>query len=101
MTLVSFIIHFSLYAVLGFLVARAMVGSGQVAPSLLLFGLALCTLFGILDELYQLTVPGRGFEWIDILADGLGSAVGLFVFAMLRGRKMTGDGGRGIRRGIR
>jgi len=78
--LASFLIHFLLYAVLGFLAGHALAGEGQFTIRLFLLGLTLCTLFGILDELYQISVPGRAFEWIDVLANGLGSAAGLGVF---------------------
>jgi VanZ family protein len=80
-TIVSFVIHFFLYAVLGFLAGRALVGGKRVTPGLFLVGLVLCTAFGVLDELYQQLIPGRGFEWIDITANTIGSAVGIFVFA--------------------
>ena len=79
-TLASFLIHFLLYGVLGFLTGRALSGDGPFTTRLFLVGLVLCTLFGFLDELYQISVPGRAFEWIDVLANGLGSAVGLGVF---------------------
>ena len=78
--LASFLIHFLLYGMLGFLAGRALTGDGPFTTRLFLVGLVLCTLFGFLDELYQISVPGRAFEWIDVLANGLGSAVGLGVF---------------------
>jgi hypothetical protein len=79
-TLASFLIHFLLYGVLGFLAGCALAGSGPFTIHLFLVGLALCTLFGLLDELYQISIPGRDFEWVDVLANGLGSAAGLGVF---------------------
>ncbi len=79
-TLASFLIHFFLYGVLGFLAGRSLAGGGQLTIRLFLIGLILCTLFGLLDELYQISVPGRAFEWIDVLANGLGSAAGLGMF---------------------
>ena len=79
-TLGSFLIHFLLYGVLGFLAGRALAGDGPFTTRLFLVGLVLCTLFGLLDELYQISVPGRAFEWIDVFANGLGSAAGLILF---------------------
>jgi VanZ family protein len=58
------------------------VALGTPTPWAFLLALALCAAFGLLDELYQLTVPGRGFEWIDLLADALGALVGLTIFAV-------------------
>ena len=79
-TLASFLIHFLMYGVLGYLAGRALTTEGQLTTRLFLVGLVLCTLFGLLDELYQISVPGRTFEWIDVLANGMGSAAGLYVF---------------------
>lgn len=37
-------------------------------------------LYGLTDELHQLRIPGRDFEFTDLLADGIGALVGvLFV----------------------
>ena len=83
-TLVSFVFHFFLYAVLGFLTGRALVGNGLLPPGAFLLGLALCTAFGILDELYQQLIPGRGFQWIDVVANAIGAVFGLFFFASKR-----------------
>jgi VanZ family protein len=80
--LVSFVIHFSLYAVLGFLAGRAVVDAGPLTPGAFLLALALCAAFGLLDELYQVGVPGRGLDGVDLLADALGALVGLSIFAV-------------------
>ncbi len=114
-TLVSLLIHFTLYLVLGFLVARALMlksgcnprsvedglsGAGQdisvvsrhhemSGQAHLLLSLALCLIFAFIDERYQLTVPGRGFEWIDLLADGVGSVIGIALWVFVR--KRVGD----------
>ena len=80
-TLASFLIHFLLYGVLGFLTGRALAGRGGFTLRLILIGWVMCTLFGLLDELYQISVPGRTFEWIDVLANVVGSAAGLGVFS--------------------
>jgi VanZ family protein len=33
----------------------------------------LCTAYGLSDEVHQLFVPRRSFDWFDILADGVGA----------------------------
>ena len=80
----SFLIHFTLYAVLGFLAGRAMTGCEHLTRRAFLLALALCILFGLLDELYQVGVPGRGFQWIDMVANTIGAVFGLFFFASKR-----------------
>lgn len=73
----SFIIHFSLYLVLGFLAVRALIAEKDITLPTLLAAFALCFLYALSDEFHQTFVPGRGFEWIDLLADGVGSVVGI------------------------
>ena len=35
--------------------------------------------YGILDEIHQLYVPGRSCDPLDMVADGVGIAIGLFI----------------------
>lgn len=83
---VSFIIHFTLYLVLGFLAARA-VTPGKAAPprKILLTAFLVCILYALSDEFHQEFVPGRGFEWVDLLADGVGIIFGLLVYSHKKG----------------
>ncbi len=43
-------------------------------------------LLGILDEVHQYFVPQRRFEILDIIADGVGIIIGLFVYLYLSRR---------------
>ncbi len=81
-TLVSFIIHFSLYAVLGFLVGRVLAGSEQISPVLFILALALCTAFGFFNEIYQQLIPERVFERIGFMSITKEADMGLNIFAM-------------------
>lgn len=50
------------------------------------FGLPGCALVAAFDELHQLFVPGRTFQWEDIVIDTLGAAIGiaaLWLFCLL------------------
>lgn len=66
--------HFVLYMMLGFLMANALKQKGKhkIAYSLLI-----CVLISMLDETYQLTVPGRGADINDVLIDSMGATVGI------------------------
>ena len=70
------VVHFSLYAVLGYLVTRALRVSGHA--TLLAAGLGLLgTLsFAALDEIHQFWVPTRAPMLDDWVADALGLALG-------------------------
>jgi VanZ family protein len=48
-----------------------------------LFGLGL----GMLDEVYQSTIPGRSMDIYDFYADGLGILAAMGVWGFLRRRK--------------
>jgi VanZ family protein len=70
--------HLSMYAGLGFLIARAASLRGWPPRWMIWVGVAL-SLGAALDELHQLLVPGRDAEVTDWLADTIGAAAGLFV----------------------
>jgi len=33
--------------------------------------------YGILDEIHQIFIPGRYFEWLDFLSDLIGGLIGI------------------------
>ena len=78
--------HLAEYAVLGFLVARA-VSPGRAAVWAVLAGLLAGILVGSLDETYQRTVPGRDVDVLDVVADAVGARVGGWVNRKWRMRR--------------
>jgi VanZ family protein len=72
------------FAVLGALLLRALAAGGP--PTWRVFGLALllACCYALSDEFHQRYVPGRSADWLDILFDWLGAALGTYV--MLRWR---------------
>lgn len=74
--------HIIVYAVLGFLIARASGASpGRVPTSLILAGVVL---YAISDEIHQGAVPGRTPSIIDVGLDLLGGVLGLILWHMAR-----------------
>jgi VanZ family protein len=73
--------HFSEYAVLGFLAARAFRGSTQVTLRRHWFvtGLALVVIYALLDEFHQSFVPSRTASLADSLIDMSGGLTALLV----------------------
>lgn len=81
--------HFGEYAVLGFLICRAI---WLIRPMPVwkagLWAVALSTSFGVTDELHQYFVPNRDASVGDLVADFLGSCAGALAwmgwFGLLR-----------------
>lgn len=75
--------HFSEYTLLGFLVFLHLslynISKIKSAP----FAFAGCTLYATLDEIHQIFVPGRSFQFTDILTDASGSLLGILVLWVL------------------
>ena len=87
------VVHLSIYALLGALVARSltMASSAPVVSAVRLTAWAalLATGYGVTDELHQLFVPGRRFELADLAADALGALLGALVMARVCARRAT------------
>ena len=79
--------HILLYAVLAYLLARAMNFQAPFSFRKLGLILGLSTLYGLSDEIHQIFVPGRGFELVDLLMDSIGALLGLGIYALFRIRK--------------
>lgn len=83
-TLVTIIIrklaHFGEYFILGLLVSNAL----NIHSKNVFFGIVICILYAISDEVHQLFVPGRSGEVLDVLIDSLGSLASIFLFYLLK-----------------
>lgn len=77
--------HFGEYLVLSALLSSAFIGRGNVKKTLLLAALVLSLVYAYYDEIYQINIPGRGFEVSDLVFDALGAVAGLLVY--IRARK--------------
>ena len=76
--------HFIEYAILGFLLSLALFKTRS--RPIMLSAIAICAAYGIIDELHQLFVPGRDADPFDALADIIGSAAGVGIYARLKNR---------------
>ncbi len=72
--------HFLVYMVLGILLNIALNVSGFTGRKSIVPALGICCVFAIIDEVYQLYVPGRGGQVKDVIIDTAGSVVGTFIY---------------------
>lgn len=72
------------YAVLGFLLLRALhsTKTGLAGFNLRAMAVILAIIYGITDELHQYFVPGRFMEFADLLSDGWGAYLGQLFFKL-------------------
>ena len=66
------VLHFSAYCLLAI---AAMFGW----PGRIVLAIVFLPVLGFALELGQISVPGRGFEWADALANTFGAAIGVLV----------------------
>lgn len=84
-------LHFCAYALLGILIYRAC----KTLPlnrnyNLLIFlSIASASLYGISDEIHQYFVPSRHADFVDAVANTLGSICGVFVYHWWSVRKKS------------
>lgn len=74
--------HFSLYAMLGFLVSMVMGRRKLFSPAsagVLIF----CFLYAFSDEIHQYFVPGRSCEFRDMMIDTSGALIGMLVSLLI------------------
>ena len=71
------VVHFVLYAGLGGLLEFGLRARPLWIP------LSIAAGYGVIDEIHQLYVPGRSFDWMDIAADALGALVAIVVLRRL------------------
>ena len=87
------VVHLLMYAVFAFLCLwgyrKQFISNGQAyQKKALLLALVISIFYGGLTEILQeYLVPGRTGDWIDFLADGIGTLLGVFVFQHFYRRK--------------
>lgn len=89
--------HFSIYALLGFLVSLALWNHTQRGRRILLYTLTICSVYAITDEIHQMFVPGRGPGVWDVVIDSAGALCGsciiiciLYIIKKIKRKRQTG-----------
>ena len=76
-------LHFVEYGGLGCLLCRAIDGEGLHLTPAVLLALAITSVYGASDEWHQFFTPGRSVDVHDWMADTLGGALGVAVYAVI------------------
>ncbi len=80
------VVHIVEYGLLGYWLCRAIAGEtiGRSTRALMIWTLFLGIAYGATDELHQRFVPTRNSNAVDLLADGVGVALGACVWLLIR-----------------
>ncbi len=78
------VMHFIEYAILAFLLFRALHASFPSNSRTLAFTILFTMIFALSDEIHQLFVPGRAFQVADLLIDLLGVLCGVYLYARFK-----------------
>ena len=74
--------HVLEYAILSFLLARAILRRGEVTRGKIFTVFLLTLLYALTDEFHQVFVPGRAFQVVDLFLDALGAVIGIGVYVL-------------------
>ena len=76
--------HFLEYMLLSFLFSLNLSFYGHLKIKKAILALSGCLVFSLFDEIHQIFVPGRSFQFIDLFYDFLGALTGLILFYLAR-----------------
>jgi len=76
--------HIVQFGILAVLLVHALAWPEALSPKHVWLSIILSALYGLTDEIHQLFVPGRAFQWVDVLVDGLGILLGLSLYVFFQ-----------------
>ena len=79
--------HVLEYAILAYLLARAMLWREEFTRGQLITVFYLTMLYAFTDEFHQVFTPGRAFQVVDLLLDALGAVIGISIFVFFKTRR--------------
>ncbi|MBU4202303.1 MAG: VanZ family protein [Candidatus Altiarchaeota archaeon] len=77
--------HMIEYSILGFLLLGSLSSKKMSDKELVILAISISILYGISDEIHQFFVPGRYCDVIDVLANSVGSFIGVMIAKMAKG----------------
>ena len=77
------LMHLLEYLVLGILLINVLY-QFNFNKNIFVIAIIFCCIFSITDEVHQLFIKGRAFQFLDIIMDNIGSLIGIFVFKKIK-----------------
>lgn len=81
------VMHLLEYLILG-IIMYATLGQYNITKNIILITIMLCFIYSVTDEIHQVFIPGRTFEYIDIILDSIGSIIGVLFFHNFSNKKL-------------
>ncbi len=82
--------HFGAYLVLSILLGFTLYLQNRftnISKKWIVFTLLITSIYGLFDEVHQIYIPGRYFDWWDFFADVVGSVVGIVLVKIIISEK--------------
>lgn len=76
--------HMVQFGILAVLLVRALAWPLLISPKRVWQSILISALYGLTDEVHQLFVPGRAFQWLDLVMDCLGILLGLSLYVFIQ-----------------
>jgi len=76
--------HMVQFGILAVLLVRALAWPGALSPRHVWLSILLSVLYGLTDEIHQIFIPGRAFQWLDLFMDSLGILLGLSLYVFVQ-----------------
>ena len=77
--------HFFSFLLLGALLTHALTAEGMKGRQCCCWAFLMALTYAVTDEVHQAFIPGRGAQVRDVLIDGAGAAVGVFLYTCIMG----------------
>lgn len=77
-------LHVVEYSIFSYLVSRGIVWKRKISWQLILLSIIYSVLFAISDEVHQIFIPNRAFEYFDLQRDFFGILIGIGVYLLFR-----------------
>ncbi len=79
--------HFTIYLILGLLVGLLLKEYNIDMNKMIVYGILICMIYAISDEIHQIFISGRSCELKDVLIDTFGSTIGLSLDIIINRKK--------------